>query len=179
MLTAMRRQPRLAARRCDLAALNGVNQLFVAFVDDLGCCRHAAGADVQHLGGFGLGHLRCLQICRGHVLIACELAGSDVRQLRSHGCALRLCQMSAMEVQADDEPRRVFALVFARVVLRPHRLSGAIAVPAIEDLSLVQPDRLADPALHDKNGRASNYTLLHPLASGVIMELELELEVMG
>jgi hypothetical protein len=48
------------------------------------------------------------------MLISCEDAGSDVRQLRRYCCTLRLAQVAAVQVEADDEAGGIVADVVAR-----------------------------------------------------------------
>jgi len=64
---------------------------------------------LEKVGGFGLADCRCLQICRGHVLIAAERASLTIRHLRRHHCPLAFAQMPALEIQRDDETDRIGA----------------------------------------------------------------------
>ena len=65
------------------------------------------------------------------------------RQLRGDHGALRLRQVAALEVQRDDESDGVVALIGARRTRNARHGGGAVAVAAVEDLLLVDPDRLA------------------------------------
>src|SRR5262249_43895703 len=95
---------------------------------DFGGTLDAALADVEKIGGLGLGGF-----ANWRMLV---IAALQRRQLGRHHSALRGIQMSAPDIHRDDEGNRIVALEDREVRRDTCHLAGAVAIAAVEDFIL-------------------------------------------
>jgi hypothetical protein len=111
-----------------------------------------------------LAQLWGLQICRGHVLVACEIPRFDVRQLGRDHRPLARIEMPAAQVLRDDEAEdgRIIAGESALDAWGTCLQTGAHAVTPVEDATLViYPDRLTQALRSDVGNERGEVVALH------------------